>query len=924
LPRIEGLTDVALIGEGGSGSVYSAYEPALDRKVALKILRRQDDDDLDRFLREARLMGAVTGHPNISAIFRSGVTQDNRPYLILQYFPDGSLEDLVLANGPLDATQLLRIGVKLCAAVQSLHNVGIVHGDIKPSNVLMNSYHEPVLSDFGGSFLASVAEQTSWAYTPEFVAPDVLKVGRPREPSDVFSLGLTLAFAGGHRSRRTSANGEKETLSDLLVRRHDGEVLAEEINEGIRVILQEALAVSPGDRPTAGELGAALIRLQNTLGEQPTEMVVSQNPSLVPIAADPILDRTPNSKTIVGPIVPPGSQIDSSWSSMSTFDPTRTITVNETRNHRTGSREVPSHVELQPLPPLSSREPATVSPLGPRPTAPGPPEPKKSWIRRLVRRAGPNAKDRTKDPSPGWLASLLADRPSSIDLLDTEPTVEGLARILNDPGTSLPLSVALTGRWGTGKSSAMLQLEERLSGIDPTARHWVPIRFDAWRFQGRESLWIGIAQAIFDQGLKHQGGLLRRSRFRLRFAANRLGRVPVALSVVMLVVATAWVSTIAFTHRSTGTWRGLSGVSAGVAGCVAALKLLEGVADPFGKVLTPFGLFRRLRHRAGPNANAERDIDCLIKSLTSEQNSALIVFLDDLDRCQPSTILESLVCVSEIFGRKSGDPVVFVLGVDMDLVVSVVEHELTDIKVALSAVNPQRVELLGRQFVEKVFQLQVSLESSRRIPVERLIDPSIRNDVDSSRFARILAELREIPTEDASRLTFVRREQGLVSQELDFDDLLALRSAIRTRRSELLSSRVSAVRDAERLVLAVLPLTPRSVKRFDNTFRLQLQIAANTPGSELRFEKTDLTALAKLIALRLHFPAITAAIFSSVGMWEELETSAISNDDESFRRRLAEVCAPEAISPDLMKLIAIGLPEASIRRLPIHSFANVV
>ncbi|MEZ5218518.1 MAG: P-loop NTPase fold protein [Ilumatobacteraceae bacterium] len=507
------------------------------------------------------------------------------------------------------------------------------------------------------------------------------------------------------------------------------------------------------------------------------------------------------------------------------------------------------------------------------------------WIRRasvaIVRAVRRHPSSRPEPPTEHQpsLSTLLADRPSPIDLLDVAPIVEGLARVLNDPGTALPLSVALTGRWGAGKSSAMLQLERRLSAPSGADRTWIPVWFDAWRFQGRDALWAGIARSIFRDGLAHQDGLRGRLGFRVRLARRRLGWPKIVSSIGLVLVAVVWIAVATIRSGTGSMWETATGIGAAVTGIVGAGTILRELGDPFRRVA---GVFGRSASESGPTDRAEHDIDCLISTLT-DRGDALVVFLDDLDRCPASVIREALVCVAEVFGRGIGDPVVFVLGVDMDLVVSVVENDLAPVRDALVQVNPERSGLLGRQFVEKIFQLQVSLEATRRLPTERLIGAAPVDGVDPDRLWRFLQELRHLPTDEAAGITIVRNDHGLGTGDVDRSDLAALRAAVRIRRSELLSSSADEVRRAELQVLAALRLTPRAVKRLDNSFRMQLQIATNTPGSELRYEPPDLLALAKWTALRLFFPTITAAATAQIGLWEQLESAAAAGAFDQVR-----------------------------------------
>src|ERR1700751_2937003 len=103
----EGFDDAHEIGRGGFGIVYRCAQPTLDRIVAVKVLSSDlDDENVDRFLREQRAMGRLSGHPNIATIMQVGVTSGGRPYLVMPYYAKGSLEALISRHGPLDWVEM--------------------------------------------------------------------------------------------------------------------------------------------------------------------------------------------------------------------------------------------------------------------------------------------------------------------------------------------------------------------------------------------------------------------------------------------------------------------------------------------------------------------------------------------------------------------------------------------------------------------------------------------------------------------------------------------------------------------------------------------------------------------------------------------------------------------------------------------------
>src|SRR5271165_1330249 len=201
-----GYDDAQEIGRGGFGAVYRCQQPSLDRTVAIKVLTTDlDPDNLQRFLREQRAMGKLSGHPNIVNIFQVGATKSGRPYIVMQYHPRNSLNARIHDGGPLSWPETLHIGVKMAGALEAAHRLGTLHRDVKPANILLTEYGEPQLTDFGIARIVGGFETRTGVITgsPAFTAPEVLEGRTPTPASDVYSLGATLFCAD--RPRRVRA-----------------------------------------------------------------------------------------------------------------------------------------------------------------------------------------------------------------------------------------------------------------------------------------------------------------------------------------------------------------------------------------------------------------------------------------------------------------------------------------------------------------------------------------------------------------------------------------------------------------------------------------------------------------------------------------------------------------------------------------------
>ena len=148
----------ARIGRGGMASVYHAHHPALDRNVAIKVLWESLADQpgfLERFRREARAASRLR-HPNILTVYDFG-EDDGIAYMVTELLPGGTLADRLGARLPY--TEVLRVLRGIGSALDAAHGAGLIHRDVKPSNILFTRDGEPVLADFGIARLVEAEEQ---------------------------------------------------------------------------------------------------------------------------------------------------------------------------------------------------------------------------------------------------------------------------------------------------------------------------------------------------------------------------------------------------------------------------------------------------------------------------------------------------------------------------------------------------------------------------------------------------------------------------------------------------------------------------------------------------------------------------------------------------------------------------------------------
>ncbi len=201
------------VGRGAMGIVWHGRDELLDRSVAVKEIRTTPTvtaltaatasgyaagpgDSYQRALREARTAARLS-HPGVAQVF-DVVEEDGAPWIVMELVTARSLDQVIAEDGPLPPSAAARVGTGLLSALASAHAAGVLHRDVKPSNVLITADGRPVLTDFGIAEFAGDPAITSAglvAGTPGFTAPERMR-GRPASPaSDLWSLGATLYAA---------------------------------------------------------------------------------------------------------------------------------------------------------------------------------------------------------------------------------------------------------------------------------------------------------------------------------------------------------------------------------------------------------------------------------------------------------------------------------------------------------------------------------------------------------------------------------------------------------------------------------------------------------------------------------------------------------------------------------------------------------
>ena len=260
-----------MLGEGAMSQVFLAYDPKLQRDLAIKLLKpefAQDAQRVELFLNEIQLSGRLH-HPNIVSIFDVGQIEHNH-FILMQHFESQNLESWLADHPDVSIEQALRIVSQLLQAVEHAHEKGIYHRDIKPSNILINDEGLVQLTDFGVAYLnqTEVSEDTFVIGTPFYMAPEQLQGHKPTAQSDLYSIGVMLYFmVFGKLPFQAS------TLKDLneLIQRSEVDLESKQIPSTLKKILRKLLHKNPAFRyQSATELLKQLDALSTELKQKST------------------------------------------------------------------------------------------------------------------------------------------------------------------------------------------------------------------------------------------------------------------------------------------------------------------------------------------------------------------------------------------------------------------------------------------------------------------------------------------------------------------------------------------------------------------------------------------------------------------------------------------------------------------------------
>ncbi len=252
-----------LLGRGGFGSVYRVNDPEHGREVAIKVLQGQlGETERRRFDRERQTMGRLGSHPNIVPVYDSGYTEGGEGYIVMELATGGSLRERIDREGGLGWKESAAIMAAIAKAAEAAHNEGVLHRDIKPDNILIDSYGNPKLTDFGIAAVASNATATtSMTATVAHAAPEILQGQTGNHSIDIYAIGSTFynLVTGLPPFQRADDFGVPAMITRALTE-DPPDLRQHGVPDQVARVIERSLAKEPGARqPTAAQLADELL-----------------------------------------------------------------------------------------------------------------------------------------------------------------------------------------------------------------------------------------------------------------------------------------------------------------------------------------------------------------------------------------------------------------------------------------------------------------------------------------------------------------------------------------------------------------------------------------------------------------------------------------------------------------------------------------
>jgi hypothetical protein len=448
---------------------------------------------------------------------------------------------------------------------------------------------------------------------------------------------------------------------------------------------------------------------------------------------------------------------------------------------------------------------------------------------------------------------LTGDRSSKVDFLGFKPYVEAVAAFLTDSNTVPPLTVSIEGDWGSGKSSFIDQLDEELR-TKLTTYHFV--RFNPWRYSEHEALWAAFA-VEFERCLAENIDTWRLCKFRASRVQWKkllwdLGAI-VLPCMTMLVLAL-----FGLFFFDTGAWKPVLQSIALILGVFLplgpAIKIISEAKDKISKGLMKFDVKKYLKERPDYSGKIpfldefHKDLEAITTALIGSE--PIYIFIDDLDRCTPEQAIELMQALNLLISEKI--KAIFILAIDRKKVAAgyAAKHASTikylepalHLNMEQGRENSESLQALryGYEFLEKFIQVPFQLPNPTDTDLNRLL---------------------------AHIIEFAQEPAALSLQEATSDVTMGSSNGIKFENEKkeeisevvMLNQREIAT-EVMRMIAPSFKNNPRAIKKFFNTFRLQLYVGSKTGlfrkqlASGLYKEGITLFQLAKFLVIKQRWP----------------------------------------------------------------------
>ncbi|MCB9452916.1 MAG: TIR domain-containing protein [Anaerolineaceae bacterium] len=582
---------------------------------------------------------------------------------------------------------------------------------------------------------------------------------------------------------------------------------------------------------------------------------------------------------------------------------------------------------------------------------------------------------------PRTLIHVLTDAPTTADVLgfrdyaivlaefirsqqkkdDHEQPKENATTRPADGILPKPLVIAIDAPWGTGKTSLMYMLQEELT---QNKGEFIPVWFNAWKYDQEESLWAALALKILSDVPK------RGPRERLRLWWSSVDVPKAARTLARWVVYAVMVGVLGFVALWFASSWAFNSLQPGDKDILPVLGLLQVLAQVFvpvygGSAISILGVFTMIAvgvqiyqrffkfdlniaqyikqpnygDRIGFLGEFDNDFRRIVRAVTRKGQNPLVIFIDDLDRCEPPKSVEIIEAINVLIDSQY---CVYVIGMDSRGVAASIEHKYADLKGFYESESDPGGLTLGQQFLEKIIQINFRIPPITEVAIAGFIDQNLRSvnppllaheqenlrrnlegsaeglDYNPRRVKRMLTELLNQPrrllsspeTTPESQPSAEQAEQGKAVRTVALSDRPDAELEQRRQRArefqDMSFEDLDAVQQATLHAASVLDYNPRKIKRFLNEFRLRAAIADQrnllTPG------EIDLMKLGHWIMIGTRWPDMIGILTERPAFAAELLKAHTVREEWRMLRAPGPVPHPDTIKQKNAELSQVLTP----------------